>query len=153
MTDLNQNVNEAKDFLNSGDKDMKKLPQMLNVLTILTYIACGVGALFSILGVLGVGFLSSIMGKSKELTEVSDKAGFGSIWVGLIIGLVGIALCFYGAMKMHKLQKQGFFIYVAGQLIPIIYTFVTVGVGFGLIGVIIPIVFIVLYATQLKELS
>lgn len=46
MTDLNQNVNEAKDFLNSGDKDMKKLPQMLNVLTILTYIACGVGALF-----------------------------------------------------------------------------------------------------------
>jgi len=54
---------------------------------------------------------------------------------------------------MHKLQKQGFFIYVAGQLIPIIYTFVTVGVGFGLIGVIIPIVFIVLYATQLKELS
>ena len=50
MTDLNQNVNEAKDFLNSGDKDMKKLPQMLNVLTILTYIACGVGALFSILG-------------------------------------------------------------------------------------------------------
>ena len=132
---------------------MKKLPQMLNVLTILTYIACGVGALFSILGVLGVGFLSSIMGKSKELTEVSDKAGFGSIWVGLIIGLVGIALCFYGAMKMRKLQKQGFFIYVAGQLMPIIYTFVTVGVGFGLIGVIIPIVFIVLYATQLKELS
>ncbi len=153
MTDLNQNVNEAKDFLNSGDKGMKKLPQMLNVLTILTYIACGVGALFSILGVLGVGFLSSIMGKSKELTEVSDKAGFGSIWVGLIIGLVGIALCFYGAMKMRKLQKQGFFIYVAGQLMPIIYTFVTVGVGFGLIGVIIPIVFIVLYATQLKELS
>ena len=93
------------------------------------------------------------MGKSKELTEVSDKAGFGSIWVGLIIGLVGIALCFYGAMKMRKLQKQGFFIYVAGQLMPIIYTFVTVGVGFGLIGVIIPIVFIVLYATQLKELS
>jgi len=61
MTDLNQNVNEAKDFLNSGDKDMKKLPQMLNVLTILTYIACGVGALFSILGVLGVGFVRSMI--------------------------------------------------------------------------------------------
>ncbi len=87
------------------------------------------------------------------MLRIKFRAGFGSIWVGLIIGLVGIALCFYGAMKMHKLQKQGFFIYVAGQLIPIIYTFVTVGVGFGLIGVIIPIVFIVLYATQLKELS
>jgi hypothetical protein len=153
MADFNQNVNEAKDFLNLEDKDMKKLPQMLNVLTILTYIGCGVGALLSILGVLGVGFLSSMMGKSKELAEVSAKVGGGSLWVGLVIGLVGIALCFYGAMKMRNLQKQGFFIYVAGQLIPIIYTFVTVGVGFGFIGVIIPIVFIALYATQLKELS
>jgi hypothetical protein len=153
MADFNQNVNEAKDFLNLEDKDMKKLPQMLNVLTILTYIGCGVGALFSILGVLGVGFLSSMMGKSKELADVSAKVGGGSLWVGLVIGLVGIALCFYGAMKMRNLQKQGFFIYVAGQLIPIIYTFVTVGVGFGFVGVIIPIVFIALYATQLKELS
>jgi hypothetical protein len=153
MTDFNQNIDDAKDMLNLEDKDMQKLPQMLNVLTILTYIGCGIGALFSILGFLGVGFLSSMIGKSKELAEVSDKVGGGSLWVGLIIGLVGIALCFYGAMKMRNLQKQGFFIYVAGQLIPIIYTFATVGVGFGLMGVVIPIVFIVLYATQLKELS
>ena len=152
MTDFNQNVNEAKDMLNLEEKDMKKLPQMLNVLTILTYIGCGFGALMSILAVAGVGFLSSMMGKSKELADVSAKVGGGSIWVGLIIGLVGVALCFFGAMKMRNLQKQGFYIYVAGQIIPIIYTFVTVGVGFGFIGVIIPIIFIVLYATQLKEL-
>ena len=153
MTDFNQNVNEAKDLLNLEQKDMQKLPQMLNVLTILTYIGCGIGASFSILGFLGVGFLSSMMGKSKELAEVSAKVGGGSLWVGLIIGLVGIALCFYGAMKMRNLQKQGFYIYVAGQLIPIIYTFATIGVGFGVLGVIIPVVFIILYVTQLKELS
>jgi hypothetical protein len=153
MADFNQNVNEAKDFLNLEDKDMKKLPQMLNVLTILTYIGCAFGALMSILAVAGVGFLSSMMGKSKELADVADKVSGGSIWIGLIVGLIGVALCFFGAMKMRNLQKQGFYIYVAGQLIPIIYTFITVGIGFGFIGVIIPIVFIVLYATQLKELS
>ena len=152
MTDFNQNVNEAKDFLNLEDKDMKKLPQMLNVLTILTYIGCGLGVLMSILGGLGVGFLSSLAPKSAEISEVTSKVG-GNLWLGIIIGLVGIALCFFGAMKMRNLQKQGFFIYLAGQLIPIIYTFVTVGVGFGVVGVIIPLVFIILYATQLKELK
>jgi hypothetical protein len=152
MADLNQNVNEAKDFLNLEEKDMKKLPQMLNVLTILTYIGCGIGALMSILAFAGVGFLSSMASKSKELAEVSSKVGGGSLWIGLIIGLVCIGLCFYGAVKMRNLQKQGFYIYVAGQLIPIVYTFATAGVGFGLVGVIIPIVFIALYATQLKEL-
>lgn len=152
MADLNQNMNEAKDFLNLEDKDMKKLPQMLNVLTILTYIGCGLGLLFILLGFLGVGFLGSLMGKSGEASEIASKAA-GSATISLILGLVGIALCFWGAVKMRNLQKQGFYFYVAGQLIPMIYTFATVGVGFGLMGTIIPLVFIVLYATQFKQLT
>jgi hypothetical protein len=39
MTDLNQNLNQAKDALNLEDKDMKKLPQGLNILTILNPLA------------------------------------------------------------------------------------------------------------------
>ena len=45
MTDINQNIDQAKDLLNLEQKDMKKLPQMLNVLTILTYIGCALGAI------------------------------------------------------------------------------------------------------------
>ena len=152
MTDFNQNVDQAKDALNLEQKDMKKLPQMLNILTILTYIGCGLGLLFILLGFLGVGFLSSLIPKSAEGAEVaSTVAKYATL--SLIISLVGIALCFFGAMKMRKLQKVGFYIYVAGQLVPIIFTFATTGVSFGVMAVIIPLVFIVLYATQLKFLK
>ncbi len=152
MTDFNESVDKAKDALNLEDKDMKKLPQMLNVLTILTYIGCGLGALMIILGFIGVGFLSSLAPKSAAGSEALSKVSSNAT-ISMVIGLVGIALCFFGAMKMRNLQKQGFFIYVAGQVIPIVATFVISGVTFGVVGVIIPLVFIILYGTQLKELK
>lgn len=152
MTDLNQSLDQTKDALNLEDKDMKKLPQMLNVLTILTYIGCGLGVLFILLGFLGVGLLSSLTSKSVQGAEVaSTVAKYATI--SLVLSLVGIALCFFGAMKMRNLQKVGFYLYVAGQLVPIIFTFATAGVSFGVMGVIIPLVFIILYATQLKFLK
>jgi hypothetical protein len=152
MTDLNQSLHEAKDALNLEDKDMKKLPQMLNILTILTYIGCGLGLLFILLGFLGVGFLSSLVPKSSEGAEIASTVSKYAT-LSLIVSLVGIALCFFGAMKMRNLQKLGFYLYVAGQIIPIIFTFATTGVSFGVMAVIVPVAFIVLYATQLKFLK
>jgi len=153
MTDLNQNFNQAKDALNLEDKDLKKLPQMLNVLTILTYIGCGLGLLGILLGFLGVGLLSSLGSSTKSVEGVEIASAVTQYaTLSLILSLVGIALCFFGAMKMRNLQKLGFYLYVAGQLVPIIFTFAIAGVTFGVVGVIIPLVFIVLYATQLKFL-
>jgi hypothetical protein len=54
---------------------------------------------------------------------------------------------------MRDLQKQGFYFYVAGQLIPIIASFAFGAGGFTVLGMIIPLVFIILYVTQLKELK
>ena len=48
MTDLNQNVGQAKDMLNLEQSDMQKLPQMLNILTIFTYIGCTLGGISAI---------------------------------------------------------------------------------------------------------
>lgn len=157
MTDLNQNLDQAKDMLNVEQKDMQKLPQMLNVLTILTYIGCGLGALGILLGFLGIGFLSSMGPKSVQGAEIASTVSKYAT-ISLIVSLVGIALCFWGAMKMRNLQKQGFYIYIAGQLIPVIAGFIFAGslgaAGISVIGgLIIPIIFIVLYATQLKELK
>ena len=152
MTDLNQSLDQAKDALNLEDKDMKKLPQMLNVLTILTYIGCGLGLLGILLGFLGVGLLSSLGSSSAQGAEIASTVSKYAT-ISLVLSLVGIALCFFGAMKMRNLQKVGFYLYVAGQLVPIIFTFATAGVSFGVMGVIIPLVFIVLYATQLKFLK
>jgi hypothetical protein len=75
----------------------------------------------------------------------------------LIIGLVAIALCFYGALQMRKLKKQGFIIYLVGQVLPFLNTalfvglFMFSGIAF-LFGTGITVLFILLYLTQRKHL-
>ncbi len=75
----------------------------------------------------------------------------------LLVGGLGIILCFVGALMMRKLKKDGFWIYVAGQLLPIIGSFALLGMA-QFTGItsyamfIIPIVFIALYAGQRKYL-
>ena len=73
----------------------------------------------------------------------------------LIISLVGMALCLLGALWMRKLQKTGFYVYLIGELLPVVIGVFLLGMG-SLGGVLIvpallvPAVFIVLYATQVK---
>jgi hypothetical protein len=172
MTDLNQNLNQAKDALNLEDKDMKKLPQGLNVLTILTYIGCALYAISAIWNYISI----SATYKTYEATMESlktDNNAVNSILSGanemvkktydnrmmiLIFALAGVALCFYGAMQMRNLKKQGYLIYVVGEILPIISFAVFVGFGnlFGGITMIfytlIAAVFIILYTLQRKNL-
>jgi hypothetical protein len=174
MTDLNQNINQAKDFLNVEDQDFKKLPQTLNVLTILTYIGCALGAIGSIWNY----FTSAAAYKAYETLSadpaVSSKDNpAAAIMAGatdivkksyenrlpiLILSLIGIALCFYGALQMRSLKKQGFLIYTVGEILPIISFAIFIGFG-GLFGgftailtSFVAVIFIILYATQRKHL-
>ncbi|NOT93583.1 hypothetical protein [Ferruginibacter sp.] len=173
MTDFNQNADKAKDLLNLEERDMQKLPQMLNVLTILTYIGCALGALSTIWGYfsaeisyktyqqIGTGglktenkALDSIMSGAQEMV----KKSYDNRIMILLFGIVGIAMCFYGALQMRNLKKQGYLIYLVGEILPII-SFATF-IGFGnLLGgismvftVLFSAVFIILYTTQRKEL-
>lgn len=174
MTELNETLDQAKDMLNLEQKDMKKLPQMLNVLTILTYIGCALGAISAIWNFVSAATayktyealngLNSVKSENKMLdsmlsgaTEMIRKAYENRMMI-LILALVGIALCFYGAMQMRNLKKQGFLIYVVGEVLPIISYAVFIGFGslFGGIGMIFTTlfaaIFIILYATQRKHL-
>lgn len=175
MTDLNQNLNQAKDMLNLEDKDIQKLPQGLNVLTILTYIGSALAAIMAIWNYISISAsykayeqLNTTMNELK-----TDNSAVNSILSGateavkktyenrmmiLIFALVGVALCFYGAMQMRNLKKQGYLIYVVGEILPIISFAVFVGFGnlFGGIAMIfyllIAVVFIILYTLQRKHL-
>lgn len=173
MTDFNQNVDQAKDLLNLEQRDMQKLPSMLNVLTILTYIGCAWGALMGIWGYFSAAmtykayenggpanlttdnktintFLSSAMEMAKKQYE--------NRLMILVFALVGVALCFYGALQMRNLKKQGYIIYIIGELLPIISFAAFIGFGnlIGAISVLVyfffSLVFIVLYTTQRKTL-
>lgn len=167
-------MSTEKDMLNSGDfTTSNKLPGSINVLTILTFIGCA-------LGLIGAFYSYATADKTykdmKELVnsgKLNDAPGWAKGMISadtlpmyekladnkmpiMILGIVGIALCFVGAMQMRKLKKQGYLLYVVGEILPIISTFIFVGAmafkGFGLLVTIVPIVFILLYTVNRKYL-
>ena len=92
---------------------------------------------------------------TPEMLEMSRKAMENRMPL-LIVGLLGSALCLYGALEMRKLKKQGYLLWLIGEIIPLIGTMLFLGAaslsGFGLIGVVFPIIFIILYTVYRKEL-
>lgn len=77
----------------------------------------------------------------------------------MIVGLVCIILCLVGALWMRKLKKDGYWIYVAGELAPILAGLFIMGtaqytsIWSVLFGVGIPATFVVLYTLQRKHLT
>ena len=77
----------------------------------------------------------------------------------LLLVLVACGLCAYGAYMMRQRKKTGFYIYILGEIVvPLAASLVFIGVGslggFAVIlGILVPLVFIILYATQLKYLK
>jgi hypothetical protein len=168
MADFNQ----IQDQLNLEEKDMKNLPQALNVLTILTYIGCAMQVLGAVYTYFTIGAsYKTLSGMSGEMGR-EGMEGFGKIMSGatdvikkqyenrtilLLLAVVCAAVCFYGAMQMRNRKAMGFNIYVAGELIYPIVSMILIGLGgfgaFGAIGLIFPIVFVILYAMQRKYLT
>ncbi|MFA6059324.1 MAG: hypothetical protein WC756_14055 [Taibaiella sp.] len=161
MTDVNQ----FHDSFSDVPPPAKKLPDMLNVLTILTYIGCGV---FSLSSVYSYFTICKSLEKMSQMGEDNPMASMMESMMDamqkqcemrlpvLIISLVSILLCFIGAMQMRKLKRTGFFIYLVGEVAGPVAMLLMVGGGGGImatIGLVIPVVFIILYATQLKHLK
>ena len=151
----------------------KKLPEILNVLTILTLIACGIGLITSIWtfthaeasyeNVLRVngsmrnmpGFVQDMVG--PDALERSRRMYENRLPI-LIFGLGGVAFCMLGALMMRKQKKAGYFLWLIGELVPL--TAFTIAVNLtNMSGYIFKIdllvlaVFVVLYTTQYKYLG
>lgn len=168
--------NTTNDSLNMSEFDKPKLPTGLNVLTILTFIGCGLQLLGTVFGFLGAeknynerdkvmsqvnsgempGWAKAMMPDPAKYEEMVTKAYENKIPI-FVLGLVAVALCFYGALQMRKLKKQGFPVYVAGQILPFITSALFMGSmamsgTFFMVGVAITILFILLYFMQRKHL-
>ena len=164
-------TNFTTDSENLGEFQTQPLPRGLNVLTILTFIGCALGAIFTLATPWIMKFSLNMINKASETgTDLTPKQTADmeasrkvieltqiNMVPLLIIGAAGIILCFIGALMMRKLKKDGFWIYVAGQILPIIGSFALLGMA-QFTGVssylmfLIPIVFIVLYSMQRKYL-
>lgn len=165
-------TNNPGDVLDFNDGMTKKLPTGINVLTILTFIGCAVFAIILLAMPLisdwSVSMMDKAVSSGQELTQkqledmrkAKDAIALAKAnqIPNLVSGFLGLGLCLMGAILMRKLKKDGFWIYVAGQVLPIIaglfimgsaqYT----GVMSYILGIGVPLLFIFLYARQRKFL-
>ena len=157
-----------------------RLPGTLNVLTILTFIGCGLvligtlaalimsqdydaqhAALEKALDSAGSSGFARNMIESQLQSLEANRAYFMKLYqfrfIVYPIALLGAVLCLVGAIRMRKLRKSGFPLYVAGELVPPIAMGILVGfTGDGTwktyASYLLPVVFVLLYATQRKYL-
>jgi hypothetical protein len=168
MADINKPAN-TENWL----EEPKKLPSMLNTLTILTFIGNGLGIISAIYSYSSAASnYDKVVQAQDSIDQMPDivKKMMGADPVGiarkvlenrlpiLLLNLVGCLLCFYGAWQMRNLKKPGFTIYILGDVVPFIALCFFIGTsmlfGFtGIFSLIITLVFVILYATQLKYLK
>lgn len=164
--------NIPNDLLTEVEPGKAKLPSGLNVLTILTFIGCSVFGLFTLCMPIINRFLLEMIDKAKDSgKDISAKdladmeKGRAAILLAqqnmiplMIIGLIGITLCFVGALWMRKLKKDGYWLYVAGELAPVIAGLIIMGTSQleGVMGILlnigVPLAFVILYTMQRKHL-
>jgi len=159
------------------EQDIKpKLPTGLNVLTILTFVGSAVQLIFALWGFISAkknydgleklteqmnsdsmpGWVKSLMGDPETMIKTITKSYENRIPI-LLMSLVAVALCVYGAIQMRQLKKQGFLFYTIGELLPFLTQFLFIGAftfaGVGMyFFVAIALLFIILYAGQRKHL-
>jgi hypothetical protein len=162
-------TNQNDDWLGEhGDK----LPTTINVLTILTIIWNGLGFILAVWGYFGAQANYDRTVKAQDaLANAPDwarrlagphpvetaRAMLDNRISVLIIGLLACFLCLFGAVQMRKLKKTGFSIYVLGDVVG----YVTgIFIGFDvfltftyLFFIVITLLFVILYATQLKYMK
>jgi hypothetical protein len=157
--------------VSAGYAEEKKLSTGLNVLTILTFIGSAYGLYSTVSSFLsGRKALDDFEKAQEKMTEAPAWAKkltgpeMHEVLVKsldnkvplLVIGLIGIALCVYGAIEMRKLKKQGFIIWLLGEIIPYIGTAIFIGGVFFQTFLVyflaFPLIFIILYFFQRKNL-
>ena len=159
------------DVLNTDENLKPKLPTGLNVLTILSFIGCAWDLYNTV---------KNFMGGKKALEEIEkaqEKLAEAPAWAKklagpevqemmqqsvnnrfplLILGLVSIALCFYGVLQMRKLKKEGYMFWLIGELLPFVGAAIFTAAFYKTIFVyfaIFPLIFIILYTIQRKHLT
>ncbi|MBI2259798.1 MAG: hypothetical protein HYU67_12990 [Flavobacteriia bacterium] len=149
-----------------------KRPGFLTVLCILSFIAAGIGIISMIImsaakGVVdaaGVNVgdkLNESMANSgmdmntegaQQLNQAMNEASTVFSWPYIITAIVLILVGLWGVIKMWKLQKQGYYIYSATQVVGVIVPLIF-GVTFSTFSAVMAVVFIVLYGMNLKHMS
>ncbi|HQI46339.1 MAG TPA: hypothetical protein PLC59_09795 [Bacteroidales bacterium] len=141
----------------------KERPEFLGVLCILSFVGISIGI---ILSVINLGIFSKNLETINQYSVVMQASNDGFIdnyikWGQplYIFQLIANVICFVGVWIMWNLKKKGYLIYVLGEILPVLATFLLMNVNglFGIFllgfGLLIPLLFIILYSFNLKHMS
>lgn len=150
----------------------KKLPGSIGTLTILTFIGSGLGLIMYCMNYFRADKAVAEMEKARDnpdtpafvknmmTPEAIDQARLAAEnkLPLMILNLIALALCVAGAIQMRKLKKDGYFMWLIGELLPYIATVIFLGTGSfkGIpfyIATGIVLLFVILYTNQLKYLK
>lgn len=170
-------MNENNDELKNFNLPENRLPTGLNVLTILTFIWSPIAIIFSVVAFVTAkttyetkdkviaqmsngalpSWMKSIMPDMTHFEEMATKSYENRIPIA-ILGIIGILLCFWGAIEMRKRKKQGFLFYTIGSILPFVTSALFIGIfaitgGAAIFSIALTLLFIGLYAIQRKHLS
>jgi hypothetical protein len=136
-----------------GSQKTNKRPELLTVLCILTFIGSGLAAFSNLIISLNYDSFIEIV-QSEELTFPGVDLFLLLEVEFFIISFIFYSVSLFGAIQMWKLKKIGFHIYTVAQIILLIIPSIySPSLEFPFLGLIITVLFIVLYAKNLKYMS
>ncbi len=159
--------------IDQGEFDKPKLTKTLNILTILTIIGSAIFLISVLLMPTCTGFSKKMMAKAAESGQQMSPKDMEKIREAnaqleiveknmvpyIAINVLGAGLCLFGAVMMRKLKKDGYWLYIAGQVLPWVGNILVLGVAYftgqmmnTLFMLMITLLFIALYTTQRKNL-
>ena len=147
------------------ETSIKNLPLRLKALFILSFIGIGIAILSNIIKIMSAsgtsilkGYFNDIPGSKEAISQIEGLEMHQINYFGYVI--ISALICLVGVITMMKLKRKGFFIYMVGQLTPIIAAFILLGsykliggTGFMIYEICIDTLFVILYTFNLKHLK
>lgn len=139
-------------------------PAFLKVLCILTWVGSGIGLISGLLAIIGASASESAI---RGLGDANLNGAMENMEMIQYAGLACTILCIIGSVMMWQLKKAGFFIYVIGEVAPLVLSFILLGslasaggpvtggiaAAAGIIGAIFPAAFVIMYGLNLKHMK
>lgn len=145
----------------------KERPTFLTVLCILSFIGVGLVVISNLVALIGGGVSKAIMESSEEVMQameaVEEVPGVESVTkivsnasTMAAINLIAALVVLVGVFMMWSLKKTGYYIYIVGEIAPVIALIVLGGLLGGFMAIFssfIAILFIVLYGLNVKHMA
>jgi uncharacterized Tic20 family protein len=104
-------------------------PQFLTVLCILTWVCCGIMFLSTLYTIFNKPSPEDMAAQVEKMREINEQAAEQmeaafenqdntSMMMSNVLGLVAMIVTTLGTIMMWQLKKKGFYVYIAGELIP-----------------------------------